>query len=203
MPVKESDPPVLSMGTPPLYHWAVGLRIDGGLVDALRPGYRQVAAGLREQILSGKLPAGSAIDGYSIMARNLKVSQATISAAVNQLADEGLVRIEHGKQTIVLARRKFRVAVEIARPEDDGPRDADALTAALTAAAAAEPAVSAIESARVLRSSVEVIAIVTASSPARAGTIAESLVWSARGQWSWDGFDLAWSTVTAAPAGEA
>jgi DNA-binding transcriptional regulator YhcF (GntR family) len=179
------------------------LRIDGGLVDALRPGYRQVAAGLREQILSGKLLPGAKLSAFSVLASELRVSQATISAAVNQLADEGLVRIEHGRSTVVLARRRFRVAVEIARPEDDGPRDADALSAAVGAAAAAEPAVSAIESARVLGSSVEVTAIVTASSPARAGAITEAVVWSARGRWSWDGFDLAWSTVTAAPAGEA
>lgn len=172
-------------------------------MDALGPGYRQVAAGLREQILSGRLRPGEKLSAFHILAAELDVSQATISAAVNQLADEGLVRIERGKSTTVLARHRFRVAVEVARPEDDGPRDEAALGAAIAAAAGAEAAVSETEAARVLGSSVQVILIVTAASPARAGTVAEAAVWSARGRWSWEGFDPAWSTVTAAPAGEA
>jgi GntR family transcriptional regulator len=112
-------------------------------VDALRPGYRQVAARLREQILAGTPAPGEAIAPHSALARDLQVSQATVSAAVSQLAAEGLVRLEHGKQTIVLAQRRWRVSVAVpwrggetvAREASEGAREA------LSAAAEADPAV--------------------------------------------------------------
>jgi DNA-binding FadR family transcriptional regulator len=174
------------------------------LVGAVRPGpgYRQVAGELRRRVLSGEYAPGTAIPRQGLLADEFGADVAVVNRAVNALAAEGLVRVEHGRPTVVLARRRFRVAVEVARPEDDGPRDAEALSAAIASAAAGEPAAE-VEATRVLASSVQAILVVTAASPARAGAVAETLVWSARGQWSWDGLDLAWSMVTSAPAAEA
>jgi DNA-binding GntR family transcriptional regulator len=193
--------PVLSLADPHLYDCPDGGTTDGGLVDASRPGYRQVAAWLREKILSGELRPGAALPAHSALAAEHGVSQATISAAVGQLADEGLVRVEHGRPTVVLARHSFRVAVEIARPEDDQTRDASAFASAVAASAVADQATSAVEASLVDDRAVKVILIVTAPTPGKAAMIAESVVWSARGKWSWDGFSAAWSIVTAGPAG--
>jgi DNA-binding GntR family transcriptional regulator len=139
-----SDSPVLSLAKPYPYDWADDELTDGGLVDASRPGYRQVAAGLREQILSGDLPPGTKLRSQTEIAEDNKVSGAIANAAINQLAREGLVRIEHGKPTLVLTQRRWRAAITIRRTSDTVPSAGivDAAEKALNAAAKSDPAAS-------------------------------------------------------------
>jgi DNA-binding transcriptional regulator YhcF (GntR family) len=76
-------------------------------VDVSRPGYRQVAAGLRDDILSGRLTG--TLRPQATLAAKHGVSVAIINAAVAELAREGLVNLEHGKPTTVASRRRWRV----------------------------------------------------------------------------------------------
>jgi DNA-binding transcriptional regulator YhcF (GntR family) len=109
-PPTHRSEPVLSLNTTAPYDWPDGETEDGGLVDASRPGYRQVAAGLRDDILAGRL-AGT-LKPQSVLAGEHRVSVAIINAAVTELAREGLVNVEHGKLTTVAARRRWLVRAE-------------------------------------------------------------------------------------------
>jgi DNA-binding transcriptional MocR family regulator len=128
---------------------------EGGMVDASRPGYRQVAATLRERILSGAegYRPGDYLKGNPALAAEFgKVSTAIVNAAVSQLAAEGLVRVEHGKQTEILGQRPWRASVTV-RWRGDPAIPAGVLAAAssaVTAGVAADPAVSAPSSDYVL-----------------------------------------------------
>lgn len=97
-----------------LYDWPVdGDEAGELLVDAARPGYRQVAATLRQKILAGELAPGTAIPANSALAAEFGVSMSLANAAMTQLASEGLVRVAHGRPTVVLARRAFAVTVTV------------------------------------------------------------------------------------------
>lgn len=189
---------MLSLGTPHLYDWAVDTQVDGGLVDASRPGYRQVAAELREQILSGALAPGAALPAHSALSGELRVSQATISAAVGQLAAEGLVRVEHGKPTIVLARRRYRAEVAVGRADGDlVPLDAlNAARDALGPLMDADPTIGEQDSLAAQGAVLTVMMEVDAADAAQAATRAFQVVAQALG----GGWDLAGASVTARPA---
>lgn len=56
---------------------------------------------LRQRILSGELPAGSALPGERELSETLGVSRLTLRTALTRLESEGLVRSSHGASTRV------------------------------------------------------------------------------------------------------
>ena len=59
-----------------------------------RPLYEQLAAFLRQDILDGRLPAGSRLPSKRSLSENLGVSTITVESAYNRLIDEGYVTSE-------------------------------------------------------------------------------------------------------------
>jgi DNA-binding GntR family transcriptional regulator len=149
-------------------------------VNAARPGYRQVAASLREQILSGILQPGDALPGQTQLARDLGADVAVVNRAVGLLEQEGLVIVGHGRRTVVRARRRYRATVTVPATTKPGPGEHERMAAALAAAAGAEP--SASESAVTVTEEKAVFRlIVEAPDEARAGLVAYQLAEAACG----------------------
>jgi GntR family transcriptional regulator len=71
-----------------------------------RPRYEAVASALREQIQSGKLPAGSRIPTEREIIETYSVSITVARAAIAQLRNEGLVVSHQGKGTFVQRPRQ-------------------------------------------------------------------------------------------------
>jgi GntR family transcriptional regulator/MocR family aminotransferase len=65
------------------------------------PLYRQLADGLREAILDGRLPGGSRLPSTRSMADDLDVSRSTVVTAFEQLNAEGYLRSTRGSGTFV------------------------------------------------------------------------------------------------------
>ena len=105
---------------------------EGMLVDAARTRYQKVVSDLREQILSGKPGPGQYLDGQAKLAADRRMDSAQVNRALTALQGEGLIRVEHGRKTLVLARSLWLVEFSFA---------AAAVPDALTAAAASQPAV--------------------------------------------------------------
>lgn len=189
---------MLSLTTAPLYDYPEGIDVmEGGQVSAARPGYRQVAAELREKILSGEIPPGASLSSNPVLAAELgdpdrPLSTATVNAAVAQLAVEGLVRVEHGRPTTVVGQRAFRA--EVSFPMGDAP--AALLAPAVRKAADADPAVSGITTHVGEDGTVTVSALVIAAHGGFAGHRLAELIRSVAG----DGWDLAGASVSARPA---
>ena len=178
-----------------LYDCPVGAMEEGGpRVDA-RPGYRQVAAMLREQILSGERPPGSPLPAQTKLAAEIGADVAVVNRAVGQLASEGLVRVEHGRPTVVLAQHRYEAKVTIPRLEERGDAAAQDLADALRGAAEAYSAVSEPMSTagpeRVI-----ITMIVLAADPARAAATAYEIARRA----CRDGWDLVGASVETGPA---
>jgi len=128
-----------------LYDWAGTADEEGAaLVEAARPGYRQVVEELRSQILSGAFPPGSTLPAQAALARDLRVDVTVINRAVTAMAAEGLVRVEHGKATVVLLRQTWRIEFGLQAAEKVA-----SLTTALRREAKALPAVRGTEAIRV------------------------------------------------------
>jgi GntR family transcriptional regulator len=68
------------------------------------PLYHQVFVAVRDDILSGRYPAGSVMPPEHEVASTFKVSRITAKRALNELAARGLVRRERGRGTIVVFR---------------------------------------------------------------------------------------------------
>jgi GntR family transcriptional regulator len=94
------------------------------------PLYRQIADGLRRQIVSGTLGAGDQIPSEAELQKRHGVSRMTVRLAVQELRNEGLVVTGHGKGTFVADPRtapiRYRPSiahpVEVRRqgPDQDG-----------------------------------------------------------------------------------
>ena len=155
-------------------------------MNAARPGYRQVAASLREQILTGTLQPGDALPGQTQLARDLGADVAVVNRAVGLLEQEGLVVVGHGRRTVVRARRRYRATVTVPATTKPGPGEHERMAAALAAAAGAEPSVS--ESAVTVTEEKAVFSlIVEAPDEARAGLVAYQLAEAACGdRWHLD-----------------
>jgi GntR family transcriptional regulator len=65
--------------------------------------HSQLESELRQLIYSGEVPAGSALPGELELAAELGLSRHTIRHALTALANEGLLRRERGRGTLVLA----------------------------------------------------------------------------------------------------
>lgn len=73
------------------------------------PMYRQLAAELREQIISGTLAEGYRLPPERELAARLEVNRTTILQAYQQLKDEGLIASKVGKGTFVLPRGETQI----------------------------------------------------------------------------------------------
>lgn len=148
---------------------------EGALVDAARTSrYRQVVRDLREQILRGEPAPGQPLDGQSKLADTHGTDSALINRALAVLRAEGLVRVEHGRKTIVLERQAWHLEFEARVPLDDRVRRAarTAVASRLAAAVAGQPAISA---APVQTSSRGVLITVTVESAHLAGAVTAAL----------------------------
>ncbi len=70
------------------------------------PIFKQISAGLRRQIESGNLRQGDVIPSENALSASLKVSRMTVRAALDELAQQGLVTRQQGRGTVV-ARAPF------------------------------------------------------------------------------------------------
>lgn|SRR5208282_3475820 len=77
--------------------------------DSDVPPYQQVAAILREQILSGQIPPRRPIPSVTTLQQTYGIARGTVRKAVALLADEGLVVLRPGWGTFVV-------------PEDQWPK---------------------------------------------------------------------------------
>ena len=66
------------------------------------PMYRQLAAELREQIVSGAMAEGYRLPPERELSSRLEVNRTTVLRAYQQLKDEGLITSKVGKGTFVL-----------------------------------------------------------------------------------------------------
>ncbi|GAA0948521.1 GntR family transcriptional regulator [Nonomuraea longicatena] len=71
-----------------------------------RPRYIQVAEDLRDQILRGELPPGSAMLSETDLSERYDLSRTSVRNAIKQLKDWGLVRSKQGQGTYVRAPRQ-------------------------------------------------------------------------------------------------
>lgn len=71
-----------------------------------RPRYLQVAEDLRDQILSGRLPAGDPMPSETVLVQKYDLSRTSVRNAIKLLKDWGLVRAEQGRGTYVRAPRQ-------------------------------------------------------------------------------------------------
>ena len=74
-----------------------------------RPLYEQLSDSLRQDILAGRLPAGSCLPSKRSLSENLGVSSITVESAYNRLIDEGFVTSEP-KRGYYVAELAFRPA---------------------------------------------------------------------------------------------
>ncbi|WP_433362326.1 GntR family transcriptional regulator [Actinoplanes sp. CA-142083] len=80
------------------------------------PPYRQIAAGLRDQILDGSLPAGAKLPSQNELAARHHVARATVQSALRTLRNDGLITARKGAGHYVTGGR------EAAAPAADGSR---------------------------------------------------------------------------------
>jgi GntR family transcriptional regulator len=72
------------------------------------PGYRDVAAELREQIMSGALPDGAVVPGENTLRAAYGISRTTARDALRVLKDEGLTVTRQGSRTRVRLFKPLR-----------------------------------------------------------------------------------------------
>ena len=72
--------------------------------NSSEPIYKQIAAQLRDDILSGKLRGGEALPSIRGLAQDLKISVITTMKAYEELANEGLVTASQVKGYFVNAQ---------------------------------------------------------------------------------------------------
>jgi len=142
---------------------------------------------LREQIISGKYPPSSSLSAQTKRAPELGADVAVVNRAVGQLEREGFVQVEHGKPTVILARRPYEATIEMPRLGEPRAGELAGLQAALSEAAAAGPAVTQTRAAIAGdRARIWMVVVVTAD-PAKAVSVAFAIACAA----AKDGWDSA------------
>jgi DNA-binding FadR family transcriptional regulator len=68
---------------------------EGGVGIAVKQ-YEQIAARLRERVVSGELPTGARLPNEAVLARDFGVSRATLREALRSLAAQNLIRTAKG-----------------------------------------------------------------------------------------------------------
>ncbi len=71
-----------------------------------KPIYEQIAAQVKEQILSGALEAGDALPSMRLLARELRISVITTKRAYEELERDGFLENVPGKGCFVAAQNK-------------------------------------------------------------------------------------------------
>lgn len=69
--------------------------------------WRQIADAIRLEIVGGKLEAGDRLDGETTLAERFAANRHTVRRALAVLADEGVLRAEHGRGTFVADARRL------------------------------------------------------------------------------------------------
>jgi len=67
------------------------------------PLYQQIVAGIKREIASGRLAAGSAMPSFRVLAEELVVSLITVKRAYEELEREGIIFRRQGLGTFVAA----------------------------------------------------------------------------------------------------
>jgi GntR family transcriptional regulator len=81
---------------------------------------QRVANALREQILSGQMPAGTKLIPEAEFAKNLGISRPSLREAIRILAREGLILVKHGVGTFVTdAKKPLLNSLELMRSMTD------------------------------------------------------------------------------------
>lgn len=89
-------------------------------------GYRALADVLREEITSGRRPAGARMPSEKDLIQTYGIARATARQAIAQLNAEGRVVVRHGRPTVVAAQpERTEVQIELGvtmlvRRADDG-----------------------------------------------------------------------------------
>lgn len=84
-------------------------RAESAVRNGPLPLHHQVFLALRDQILDGRHPSGSALPTEAAMCVEFGVSRITVRRALADLADVGFVDRRQGRRTIVLERRTPKV----------------------------------------------------------------------------------------------
>lgn len=84
------------------------------MTEIQRPGalYQQVAAAIREAILSGEFEPGAPLPSEAQLIERYQVSRPTVRNAVAALRAEGLVEVRHGKGSFVRSDGQPAVTIE-------------------------------------------------------------------------------------------
>ncbi|MBR3536988.1 MAG: GntR family transcriptional regulator [Oscillospiraceae bacterium] len=88
------------------------------------PIYKQIAAQLKEQILTGKLMSGDPLPSIRGLAQDLKISVITTMKAYEELSAEGLVTASKGKGYYVNAQDENMLKEQHMRQVEDNLMDA-------------------------------------------------------------------------------
>lgn len=85
-----------------------------------RPGalYKQVAAAIRQAIISGEFEPGSALPSETQLIERYQVSRPTVRNAIAALRTEGLIEVIHGKGSFVRGRPSAVLTVDRAVTRD-------------------------------------------------------------------------------------
>lgn len=84
------------------------------MTEIQRPGalYQQVAAAIREAILSGEFEPGAPLPSEAQLIERYEVSRPTVRNAISALRAEGLVEVRHGKGSFVRSDGQPAVTIE-------------------------------------------------------------------------------------------
>src|SRR5690349_24534778 len=95
------------------------------------PAYLGLADGIRMLIVDGRLPVGARLPSERTLADTLRVSRTTVTAAYNQLREDGYLKARRGARSVT--------ALPVAPPiaAESGAAAVNLATAALSAPAAA------------------------------------------------------------------
>jgi len=88
----------------------VNRRITRGRGD--RPAYRQLATILRDQIISGELPAGAELPAEAWLRQEYTISASTVRDALAVLSGEGLITTERGRRATVRTQQPVRLLAD-------------------------------------------------------------------------------------------
>ena len=162
-----------------------------------------VAAKVRAEILAGAYDKTGRAPSRAELAKREGISLENASVVLRMLAAEGWVTLEQGRGTFLLPRRRYRVTIEVPRGGTLPATGADAalLLSALEKSAWAHPAVGTDLLPEALGDIMRVSMTVTAADAGRAVAIALAGTTQARSaHWTWEGWDLARTSVNARPA---
>ena len=94
-------------------------------LEPQRSQYRQLADLLRDAIMAGDYPPGSTLPSEPVLAERYSVSRPTVNRAISILRNEGVVRVQRGRGTIVrpipvIHRQAMSRYLQAAREESGG-----------------------------------------------------------------------------------